>query len=37
MKYALLIYSPITADEYAASLDQTRQRATACRPIPAAG
>lgn len=25
MKYALLIYSPITADEYAANLDQTRQ------------
>jgi hypothetical protein len=25
MKYALLIYSPVTADEYAANLDRTRQ------------
>jgi len=25
MKYALLIYSPLTADEYAANLDKTRQ------------
>ena len=25
MKYALLIYSPITADEYAANLDQARK------------
>jgi hypothetical protein len=24
MKYALLIYSPVTADEYAANLDRTR-------------
>jgi hypothetical protein len=25
MKYALLIYSPVSADEYGANLDQTRQ------------
>jgi hypothetical protein len=25
MKYALLIYSPVTADEYAANLDKTRK------------
>jgi hypothetical protein len=27
MKYALLIYSPVTADEYAANLDKTRKTA----------
>ena len=25
MKYALLIYSPVSADEYGANLDRTRQ------------
>jgi hypothetical protein len=25
MKYALLIYSPVTADEYGADLDRTRK------------